>query len=124
MTVEIFLRNPNKPAESSDKTAETDDLPNSLMELEMALKELQWTSEKLKESTDLLTEEFDKSEGEEAKEYYEYILDNLDILRQKKIKITKIEQKINQIKGVFKAPVIEKSESSGGAGGLLDGHYL
>ena len=126
MTVEIFLRKP----EQSDvtKNAEEDDnLPNTLLELEMALKELEWTSRKLKDSTDMLTEEFDKSQGEEAREYYEYIQDNQYILKLKKLRMANIQQKINQLKGVFGPSVTTEdleSQSSGGAGGLFEGHQL
>jgi hypothetical protein len=97
------------------------------MELEMMLKELEWTSSKLRESTDLLTEEFRRSEGEDAREYYEYIQDNLDVLKQKAKKMDAIRRKINQIRGEFDSasfPADETSASTASAGGMMDGHMI
>jgi hypothetical protein len=122
MTVEIYLR---KPPSDEPMPAKEDDLPDSLMELEMALQELSWTFEKLKESTDLLTEEFRCAEGEEAREYYGYVQDNLEIMRAKAERMERIKNKINQIKGIF--PTVfhdQDSSESSGAGGLMDGHLL
>ena len=122
MTVEIYLGKPatgKQPGEMKQ-----DDLPDSLMELEMMLEELKWTFEKLKESTDLLTDEFRRAEGDEAREYYEYIQDNLEILRNKSEKIDRIQKKVNQIKCIFPQPVKPDESSSSGAGGLMDGHLL
>ena len=124
MTVEIYLRKPEEP--TSKECDKADQLPNTLIELEVAYKELEWSSQKLRESTDHLIEEFDKSGGEEAKEYYEYIQDNFEILKQKTSKMAKLKQKMNQMKGVFDIDSMRtESTGSGGAGGLFDeGHSL
>ena len=124
MTVEIFLRKPSPPEE---RKTEEDILPDSITELEMIHKELEWTSSKLRESTDLLTEEFRRSDGEEAREYYEYIQDNLEVLKQKSKRMNDIQRKINQIRGVFDpiSPTVEEpSASTASAGGLMDGHMI
>ena len=121
MVVEVFI--PKK----SSVIPEEEGLPDTMLELEMQLKETEFATEKLRESTDLLTEEFRKSEGDEAREYYEYIQDNLEILRKKMERMKRIEDKMNTIRGIFtKSPDVS---SSSGAGGLMDtsefqGHFI
>ena len=121
MTVEIFLRKKDEPV-----VLEEDALPDSLIELEMMMKEIEWSISKLRESTDLLIEEFhkaDKTEEPEAKEYYEYILDNRIILAEKSKLMEEVSRKMNQIRGIFKSAPVTESVSSG-AGGMVEGHFI
>ena len=115
MVVEIFLRPSNDDAK---------ELPDRVTELEMRLEELKLTLAKLKESTDLLTEEFHKTssdDNETAKEYYEYIQDNLIIMGEKSKLADEIQAKINAIRGIV--PVVSKSEHAGGS--VEDsGHFI
>ena len=123
MTIEVFLRKPEPVQESNPDEMES--LPSDLLSLEVRLKELEFTSVKLRESTDLLTEEFRNTEGEDAREYYEYIQDNLEILKSKAREMGLIKKKMNQIKGIFDTDQ-ESSTSSitAGAGGLNEGHMI
>jgi hypothetical protein len=121
MVVEVYLRN-----KAQDSLSDEEALPNNLLELETMLKELEMTAEKLRDSTDLLTEEFRKSEGDEAREFYEYIQDNLGILKSKNDKMKRIDARMQSIGGVFKKTT--DASSSSGAGGLMDqgsqGHFI
>ena len=103
-------------------------LPSTLTELEMAYKQLDLTSLKLRESTDLLTEEFRKVSGEEARELYGYIHENLEILKDKADQMKLIDKKVQSIKGVFGKDT--GASTGSGAGGLMssddsiEGHYI
>jgi hypothetical protein len=93
MVVEVYIRNNSTPEAS---------LPDSILELESMLGEARLSFEKLKESTDVLTEECRKAENEdEAKEFYNYVQENLSILEAKSTLINEIERKIAQMRGVF-----------------------
>ena len=96
MVVDVYLKN----KEAVVLTPE-EQLPSTLTELEMAYKQLELTSLKLRESTDLLTEEFRKVSGEEARELYGYIHENLEILKDKADQMKLIDKKVQSIKGVF-----------------------
>jgi hypothetical protein len=122
MVVDVFIR------ENSGTNQEEGALPDTILGLEMIYKEVELTVEKLMESTDLLTEEFRKSEGDGAREYYEYIQENLEILKLKREKMKAIKEKMNSIRGVF-AGSIDKASTGSGAGGLMDlsesqGHFI
>jgi len=122
MVVEVYL----KSSETGDSANEAS-LPDTLLELEMMKGELSHSIEKLKESTDLLTTEFRKSEGKDAKELYEYIQDNLDILRGKNDRFEQITNRINQKKGIFPQKALN-TDASTGAGGIMngseEGHFI
>ena len=123
MTIEVILRKPELNPKSYPN--EVDSLPNDLLSLEVRLKELEFASVKLRESTDLITEEFRSSEGEEAREYYEYIQDNLEILKSKDREMGSIKKKMNLIKGRFDSD--ERSSTSSvtnGAGGINEGYLV
>jgi hypothetical protein len=113
MVVEVYLK---------DKVpiADERDLPDTLLELEMVKGEMEVTISKLRESTDLLVEEFRAAQGDEAREYYEYVQDNLAILEQKSGRLHEIETKINMIRGIFpkKSTGEDSSESS------VEGHFI
>jgi uncharacterized coiled-coil protein SlyX len=128
MPVEVYLRKADGLPDT--ETSGTAILPDSMLELESMLYELEFTLSKLRESTDLLTEEFRKAEGEVAREYYEYIQDNMEIMKQKVQRITDIKQRIDQIRGVFPSSNQSNQRSHDAAGGVQDlvdredGHLL
>ncbi len=111
-------------SKASNNYQADDGLPNNLSELEALLSEIDFTFTKLKESTNILTEEFRVAQGEEAREYYEYIQDNMEILKSKEKKMTAIRSKINQIRGTFPIPTKKDESSSSGAGGVFGGHLI
>ena len=116
MVVEVYLKTTN-----SADSGET--LPDSILELEMSHREIQVTLEKLQESTDILMEEFRKAgDNEEAKEYYEYVQDNMHIIKSKTDRLEKITQKINTIKGIF--PIIQVKPAGGTMMEQDEGHYI
>jgi hypothetical protein len=98
-------------------------LPESLLELEHILQELQYTYNKLRESTDLLVEEVRKNDGDEAREYYEYVQENLGIMMTKSNKMEKVRRKIDSLRGVKEPVPTDRSSDSCGAGGVI-GHYI
>ena len=114
MVVEVYLQKDQNRQDALDES-----LPDNLLELEMMKGELSHSLEKLKESTDLLTEEFRKSEDSDAREFYEYIQDNLDIMRRKTERMDEITARINQKKGLFKSSRAD-GDASTSAGGLVD----
>jgi seryl-tRNA synthetase len=116
MVVEVYLR---KNQANEDESVEN--LPDSLLELEMMKGEVLHSLEKLKESTDLLIEEFRKTSENDAMELYEYIQDNLDIIKTKNGKLERISARINQKKGLFHS-LNTDGDTSRGAGGLIDSH--
>lgn len=123
MTIEVILRKPELNPKSNPN--EMDSLPNDLLSLEVRLKELEFASVKLRESTDLLTEAFRSSEGEEAREYYEYIQDNLEILKSKDREMSSIKKKMNLIKGRFDSGERASTSSvTNGAGGINEGFMV
>jgi hypothetical protein len=123
MTIEVILRKQELNPKSNPN--EMDSLPNDLLSLEVRLKELEFASVKLRESTDLLTEEFRSSEGEEAREYYEYVQDNLEILKSKDREMGSIKKKMNLIKGRFDSEERPSTSSvTNGAGGINEGYMV
>ena len=93
MVVEVYMRD-SRPTEEQ--------LPDTILELESLLGEVRPSYEKLKESTDILTDECRKATDEsEAREYYTYIQENLEILEAKAALMVRIQSKINQLRGVF-----------------------
>ena len=113
MAVEIYLKS---------GPALDDSLPTTILELEMRLDELTLTVEKLKASTDILADECRNAKSEEeAREFYEYVEDNLEILKQKESSIIQIKDRIDTIKGI----VAKKSQTpEQSAGGVCDGHFI
>lgn len=117
--VEIYI----KPKGLVPSTDEQDFLPESALELEHLLTQIKFGYDKLQESTDLIIEEFRKSDGDEAREYYEYILENSAILKSKQCRMDSIQRKIDSLKGVHNPPTLDDSSESSGAGGIF-GHFI
>lgn len=116
MVVEVYLK--------SSFGEESNCLPEGLLELEVRRAEVQLTVDKLKESTDLLTEEFRQSESEEEQlEYYEYISDNLEIMKTKVDLMREIDSKIDSIRGVVSVKRPVATEAARGVA-EMDGHFV
>lgn len=116
--VELYLK-PKGTTPSDDQ----DYLPDSLLELERLLKELEFSNDRLKQSTDELEEAVRSSQGDEAREYYEYVQDNLAIIKARSQKIDRIHRKMDSLKGIFKNSESSGNSDSCGAGGIM-GHYI
>ncbi len=115
MVVEVYMK--------STMSESNEGLPDSIHELEMMKEEIEHTMSKLQESTDILIDEFRSTDGEEAREYFEYVQDNLAVLKDKAARVDDIQNKIDSIRCVFPK---RKNEDNGGDSNSqgAQGHFI